>query len=126
MEQIRTLIQSKLLEIPDLACGESIPDGMVEDGETYFGYELQEIHMGGDLNKNYTMEISLTGRLVRRKTLTENTTSIVDTALENIKIKLKELNFKYNYNDINTDDNFKKILVKANVRYNEINNEFIV
>lgn len=126
MEGIRTLVQSKLLEIPSLSCGEAIPDGMVENGETYFGYEIQEIHLNGDFNNNYTMEVSLTGRLVRRKTLTENTTQIVDTALENIKEKLKELNFKYTYNDINTDNNFKKIYVKATVRYNELNNEFIV
>ena len=63
---------------------------------------------------------------MRRKIPTENTTQIVDQALAEIKGKLKELNFKYTYNDINTDNNFKKVLVKANVRYNEINNQLIV
>lgn len=127
MDEIRTQIQSKLNELTDVICGEAIPDGMIENNQTYFGYELQEIYLNrSDFNKNYTMEISLTGRIVRRKTLTENTTQIVDLALEEIKEKLKELNFKYSYNDINTDNNFKKILVKANVRYNELNKEFIV
>lgn len=128
MEEIRNKIQAKLNEIPDLICGEAIPDGMVENGTTYFGYELMlnYVPQYSDLDKNYTMEINLTGRIVRRKTSNENTLSIVDTALSNIKEKLKELNFKYSYNDINTDNNFKKILVKAYVRYNEINNELIV
>lgn len=128
MEEIRNKIQAKLNEIPNLICGEAIPDGMVENGTTYFGYELMlnYVPQYSDLDKNYTMEINLTGRIVRRKTSNENTLSIVDTALSNIKEKLKELNFKYSYNDINTDNNFKKILVKAYVRYNEINNELIV
>ena len=128
MEEIRNKIQAKLNEIPNLICGEAIPDGMVENGTTYFGYELMLncVPQYSDLGKNYTMEINLTGRIVRRKTSNENTLSIVDTALSNIKEKLKELNFKYSYNDINTDTNFKKILVKAYVRYNEINNELIV
>ena len=126
MDEIRTLIQTKLSELTTIDCGEAIPDGMVENNQTYFGYELQEIWLGSDLNKNYTMEISLTGRLVRRKTMTENTTKIVDEALQELKEKLKELNFKYTYNDINTDNSFKKIYVKGIVHYNEINNEFVV
>ena len=126
MEQIREMIQEKLKEISDLEVGIAIPDGMVEEGTTYFGYELQEIYVGSDLGKNYTMEVSLTGRLVRRKSANENATAIVDAALENIKAKLKELNFKYTYNDINTDDNFRKILVKGTVRYNQLNDVFIV
>lgn len=125
---IRDVIQETLSQIEDIDCGVPIPDGMVENGTTYFGYELMlnYVPQYSDLDKNYTMEINLTGRIVRRKTSNENTLSIVDTALSNIKEKLKELNFKYSYNDINTDNNFKKILVKAYVRYNEINNELIV
>lgn len=126
MEEIRKMIQARLSEIDNLEVGVAIPDGMVEQNTTYFGYELQEMYMGSDLGKNYTMEVSLTGRIVRRKNANENATEIVDAALENIKEKLKEMNFKYTYNDINTDDNFKKILVKALVRYNQLNNEFIV
>lgn len=126
METIRNLIQAKLNEIEDVDSGVAIPDGMVKDGQTYFGYELQEIYLDSDLGNNYTMELSLTGRIVRRTSKKENTVKIVDNALEEIKAKLKELNFKYTYNDITLDDNFKKTLVKANVKYNELNNTFIV
>lgn len=126
METIRNLIQAKLNEIEDVDSGVAIPDGMVKDGQTYFGYELQETYLDSDLGSNYTMELSLTGRIVRRTSKKENTVKIVDNALEQIKAKLKELNFKYTYNDITLDDNFKKTLVKANVKYNELNNTFIV
>ena len=126
MDEIRVIIQSKLNEIKSIDAGVPVPDGMVEDGKTYFGYELQETYRGSDLSKNYTMQIDLTGRLVRKESTEENTLQIMDTALSDIKEKLKELNFKYSYNDISFQDGIRKILVKANVRYNEINNEFIV
>ena len=126
MDEIRELIQGKLAEITSVDCGVPIPDGMVEDGETYFGYELQEEYIDSDLGKNYTMEINLTGRLVRKENPEENTLQIMDNALSEIKEKLKELNFKYSYNDISFDNSIRKMLVKARVRYNEMNKEFIV
>lgn len=126
MDEIRTLIQSKLSEIQDIDSGVPIPDGMVEDGQTYFGYELQFTYYGGDLNKNYTIEINLLGRLVRQVDTSEDTVKIMDDQIEEIKEKLKDLNFKYSYNDISFEDGIRKYLVNAYVRYNEINNEFIV
>ena len=126
MDEIRTLIQSKLSELTDIDCGVPIPDGMVEIGKTYFGYELQENYSGGDLNKNYTMEIVLTGRLVRQVDMLENTLEIMDLQLEKLKNKLKELNLKYSYNDISFDDNIRKYYVRASGRYNEINKELVV
>lgn len=126
MDDIRKMIQEKLNAITGVDCGVPIPDGMVENGQTYFGYELMETYRGGDLNKNYTMQIDLTGRLVRKENPTENTLEIIDTALEAIKTALKELNFKYSYNDISFQDGIRKMLIKGNARYNEINNEIIV
>lgn len=126
LEQLRILVQTKLNELDDVNSGVPIPDGMVEDGETYFGYELQETWGGSDLNKNYTMTVSLTGRLVRKDNEEENTLSILDNALSGIKEKLKELNFKYSYNDISLQDDIRKIFVKANAKYNEINNTLVV
>ncbi|MBR4610202.1 MAG: hypothetical protein IKO38_07120 [Erysipelotrichaceae bacterium] len=126
MDEIRTLIQSKLSELTTVDCGVPIPDGMVEDGQTYFGYELQEEYRDSDLNKRYTMQVFLTGRLVRKESSSENTLQIMDQALEDIKEKLKELNFKYSYNDISFQDGIRKILVKANVRYYEANNQLLI
>ena len=123
---LRVVIQLKLREIADVECGVPIPDGMVEDGQTYFGYELQETYRGSDLDNRYLMQVDLTGRLVRKENPEENTLQIMDDALAQIKEKLKALNFKYSYNDISFQDGIRKILVKANVRYYEENNKFIV
>ena len=126
MDEIRVLIQSKLNEIADVDSGVPIPDGMVEDGQTYFGYEITENYRGSDFDKNYTLEVSVTGRLVRKDDPRENTLQVLDNALEEIKSKLKELNMKYSYNDVSMQDGIRKIFVKAFVRYNEMNKELIV
>lgn len=122
MEELRELIQSEFNKLENVDCGIAIPDGMVEEGKNYFGYELQETYQSGDLNGNYVMEVSLTGRLVRRNNTEEDSLKELYSALESLKSALKNLNFKYTYNDINLDDNFKKVLVKANTRYYETNN----
>lgn len=126
MDGIRTLIQSSLSSLTDVECGVPIPDGMVEEGQTYFGYEMMETYRGSDLDKRYIMQVDLTGRLVRKEDPTENTLQIMDLALEDIKEALKGLNLKYSYNDISFQDGIRKILVKASGRYYEENNEFIV
>lgn len=125
MDEIRKMIQSKLNEIENVNSGVPIPDGMIEDGETYFGYELQENHINGDFDNNYTMEVNLLGRLVRQENREINTLEIMDEALEEIKEKLKELNFKYSYQDVSFQDGIRKYQINANVRYNELNNTFI-
>lgn len=125
-ENIREMIQNALNSIEDVESGVPIPDGMVQEGKTYFGYELQQNYRGSDLNKRYVMQLDLTGRLVRKENAQENTLQIMDDALEEIKEALKSLNFKYSYNDISFQDGIRKMLVKANVRYYEENNTLIV
>lgn len=126
MKEIRELIQSKLEEINNLESGVPIPDDIVEDGKTYFGYELQEDNVGSDLENNYTMQVSIIGRIVRKNDVTENTLEIIDEALKEIKKKLKELNFKYSYKDITLDNGIRKIQVSGSAKYNEINKKFII
>lgn len=126
MEEIRRLIQEEFDQLTSVDCGVPIPDGMVEEGKTYFGYELQEINLGSDLDKRYLMQISLTGRLVRKELENEDTLHIIDTALSDIKNALKTLNFKYSYNDITFQDGIRKIFVRATVSYWEQNNTLII
>lgn len=126
MKEIRELIQSKLDEIDNLESGVPIPDDIVEDSKTYFGYELQEDNAGSDLENNYTMQVSIIGRIVRKNDVTENTLEIIDEALKEIKKKLKELNFKYSYKDITLDNGIRKIQVSGSAKYNEINRKFII
>lgn len=123
MEELRELIQKEFNKL-GFDCGVPIPDGMVED-KSYFGWELQETYVSGDLDGSYQMEVSLTGRLVRRNNVEEDTLKLLYEDLEKLKQVLKNLNFKYSYNDINIDDNFRKVLVKANAFYYEKNNELI-
>ena len=124
MNGIRTYIQSKLNEIVNVESGPPIPDSIVENGKTYFGYELQEDFRDSDTDSNYTMEIYLLGRIVRRENANEDTLSIIDSALNSIKTKLKEMNFKYSYKDITLDE-FRKIQVSGRVLYNELNKKLI-
>lgn len=126
MKEIRDLIQSKFNEIKDLESGPAIPDDIVENETTYFGYELQEDYLNSDLDSNYTMQINITGRLIRKNNSAENTLEIIDKVLSKLKEKLKELNFKYSYQDITMDNGIRKILVIGKVNYNEINKKFIV
>ena len=122
---MREYIQSKLDEIDDLDSGEPIADDVVEEGKTYFGYDLQETYIDSDYNNNYTMQVNLTGRLVRKINPTENTLAIVDSVLSELKEKFKEINFKYGYQDVTLDNRIKKIVVTAEGIYNEINKKFI-
>ena len=122
---MREFIQNKLNEITDLDSGEPIADDVVEDGKTYFGYDLQETYIDSDFDNNYTMQLNLTGRLVRKINTSENTLSIVDEILSKLKQKFKEINFKYNYQDVTLDNGIKKIIVTAEGIYNEMNKKFI-
>ena len=128
---IRDIIQSKLeeinsQEINSIECGKIIPDDIVVEGITYFGYELSKNYLGTDNDRNYTYRQNITGYVVRLLDTTENTQEIVDTAVEDILDKLKELNFKCNSRDIDFANNLVKVQITGYVDYNEINNKFIV
>lgn len=122
---MREFIQNKLNEITELESGPPIADDVVEDDKTYFGYDLQETYIDSDFDNNYTMQVNLTGRLVRKINPTENTLAIVDSVLSKLKEKFKEINFKYNYQDVTLDNGIKKIVVTAEGIYNEMNKKFI-
>lgn len=123
---MREIIQSKLEELQDIEVGRIIADDIVVESTTYFGYEISKNYIGSDLEKNYTYRQNLTGYVVRLLDTSENTQEIVDNAVEEIKEKLKELNFKCNSRDINLNDNLVKVQITGYADYNEINNNFIV
>jgi len=123
---MREIIQSKLEELQDIEVGRIIADDIVVESTTYFGYEISRNYIGSDLEKNYTYRQNLTGYVVRLLDTSENTQEIVDNAVEEIKEKLKELNFKCNSRDINLNDNLVKVQITGYTDYNEINNKFIV
>lgn len=120
MEDLRELIQTTLT-IEGLETSVLIPDDMIEDGKTYFEYSLSESYIDGDFDRNYSMQVNLIGYLVRKNNSYEDTLSIMDNMLEEVKTALKSLNFTYRYNDVSIDNNIRKIQLTATVRYNEIN-----
>lgn len=123
---MRVTIQSKLSELTDIDSGKIIPDDIVVENTTYFGYELSENFMNSDFDKNYTKRVNITGYVVRLANPSENTQQIVDTAVEDIIDKLKELNFKCNSQDITYTDDLIKTQITGYTQYNEINNKFVV
>jgi hypothetical protein len=122
---MREYIQSKLNELSNIEIGPFIPDGMIENKTTYFGYQLQEDYQSSDNDKNDHIRVSIIGFVIRKNNSSENTLQIIDTASKQIKNKLKELNFKVSLQDITLSDDIRKIKVTGYVYYNEINNKLI-
>ena len=123
---MRETIQSKLEEIENLESGKIIPDDIIVENTTYFGYDLSRNYIDSDLEKNRTYRQNLTGYVTRLLDMTENTQEIVDNAVEDIIDKLKELNFKCSSRDIDLNDNIVKVQITGYSDFNEINNKFII
>lgn len=122
---MRVYIQTKLNELSNIDIGSFIPDGMIENKTTYFGYQLQEDYQNSDMDKNDHIRVSIQGFIVRKISNDENTLQIIDDASKEIKNKLKELNFKVSLKDVTLADDIRKIQVTGYVYYNEINNKLI-
>ncbi len=122
---MRVYIQTKLNEISDIEIGPFIPDGMIENRTTYFGYQLQEDYQNSDMDKKDHIRVSIQGFILRKVSTNEDTLQIIDDASKEIKNKLKELNFKVSLKDVSLSDDIRKIQVTGYVYYNEINNKLI-
>lgn len=122
---MREYIQSKLNELTNIECGNFRPDGIIEIGTTYFGYQIDQNYQNSDFDKNDHIRVSIIGFIVRKTKNTEDTLRIIDNASIQIKNKLKELNFKINLQDITLTDDIRKIKVTGYVYFNEINNKLI-
>lgn len=122
MDELRTLIQTKLEEIQDIEITPEIPDDILEKDKTYFSFTLQKLFNGSDEDKNYTYLVNLLGYVKRLQNDTENTLKIVDEATDKIQEKLKELNIHTSFNDVSVIDGIRKVQVRGECMYNEINN----
>ena len=122
---MRVYIQTKLNELSNIEIGPFIPDGIVENKTTYFGYQLQEDYQNSDMQRNDTNRVSIQGFIVRKISTNEDTLQIIDEASKEIKNKLKELNFKVSSKDVTLSDDIRKIQITGYVNYNEINNKLI-
>ena len=121
MDELRSLIQSKLEEIQDLETTPEIPDDILEKGKTYFSYTVTRTYNGADTGQNYTYRVNILGYIKRLQDDAENTLKIVDDMSDEIKEKLKELNIHTDFYDVSVIDGIRKIQVRGSCMYNEIN-----
>ena len=125
MKEFRNLLQSKLDEIENLEAIPELGNEVLKNGINYFNYSLQENYQNSDTDRNYTYNILLIGFIERIKNEDEDTILMLDEIQEEIKLKLKELNFKLSFEDVSIENGIKKIKVTGNVKYNEINKGLI-
>jgi hypothetical protein len=121
MDELRSLIQTKLEEIQDIEVSAEVPDEVIEIDKTYFSFTLDKNYFNSDFDKNFTYTINLNGILKRKSNGEENTLKILDDAQDKVENALKELNIKTTFQDVSVLDNIKKTRVSGKVRYNEIN-----
>ena len=121
MNELRSLIQSKLEEIQDIEVSAELPDDVIEKGKTYFSYSLNRYYDGSDTDKNFIYRVTLDGFIKRKNDTEENTLEIIDNAQSEIEEKLKELNIKTDFQDVTVLDNVRKTRVSGRVRYYELN-----
>ena len=87
---MRKYIQSNLKEIKTIKCGPFVPDSIIENGTTYFGYQLQSDYVQSDFdNKEEIIQV------------------------------LKKMNFKTSYKDVSLENGIRKIQITANAKYND-------
>lgn len=122
---MRVYVQTKLNELLNIESGPFVPEAMIENKITYFGYQLQEDYQSSDMDKNDHIRVPIIGFVIRKVATDEDTLQILDDASKQIKNKLKELNFKVSLQDITLSDDIRKIKVTGYVYYNEINNKLI-
>ena len=119
INELKILLQSKLLEINGLSAGKAKPDDVIEEDEVYYGYELTTSAENYGLEYQFTeMSITLTGRLVSKN----KSMSVMDGFASQIANVLKDLRFRYTIQDVTEYDNINKIIINGHTSLNEINN----
>lgn len=118
---LRQFIQNKLNEIDDIEVGTELPDDMLVEGQVYFSYLLNNTLINSDFEKNGTYNVTIIGYLKLKTSQEQDSLSIIDKAQEELRNKLKEINFDVSFNDVSIIDNIRKISINAIAYYNEIN-----
>lgn len=126
MNELREQLQTALSSITSIGVGVALPDNLVSDGVTYLSYELEENTLQRDFDKRYFMQVIFTGRIVRKDNASENTLQILETALEQVESKLKDLNFEFTVREVSQfTDGFKKFAIDGTARYYDKNKTLI-
>ena len=122
---LRQFIQAKLEELDDIEVGTELPDEMLVEDKVYFSYLLNNNNIDNDFDRNGTYNVSIIGYLKLKSSPEIDSLDVIDKAQIKLKNKLKEINFSVSYNDVSITDDIRKIQVRANAKYNDINNGII-
>ncbi len=126
INDLRIRIQTALSTIQDVEAGIPIPDEVVEEYTTYFGYELQMRNTFETYEKDSRVQIALIGRVVRVNEPDENTVAILDQATDDVLEVLKSLNFYCDVQDITIDQGIRKTLISGTAVYDEMNDTIVI
>ena len=126
VDSLRKKIQTALNTITTVDAGVPVPDNVVEDGVTYFGYELQTASTFVTYNKDRRTQIALIGRVVRVDNVNEDTQAVVDTAVNEIIGVLTGLNFYCDTKDITIEQNIRKTQISAIAVYDTMNDTIVI
>ena len=110
---MRVAIQKKLNET-SIDCGNFKADDVLESGETYFGYQINNNFVDTDMESTYEMKTNIIGYVTRLENTKENTLMIVDNAVQEIINKLKELGFRTTYEDVSLENGIRKVQITGN------------
>lgn len=122
---LRQFIQNKLEELNigenAIEVGTEVPDDMLVLDQVYFSYLLSNDLLDTDFELNGTYNVSIIGYLKVKTSKDVDSLNVIDIAQEELKNKLKEINFKSSFKDVSIIDDIRKIQVIAKAKYNEIN-----
>lgn len=119
LNQVRTMVQTKLMEIEGLEAGIIVAQDLVEEGRYYFGYDIRTSLNKRDLsydNEQYT--ISLVGYLSTKG----GTQAEFDEKLDAICDKLGELRFRPTTQDspVTPDTGYRECMLTAYAQANTL------
>lgn len=123
LNQVRTMVQTKLMEIEGLEAGIIVAQDLVEEGRYYFGYDVRTSLNKRDLSyDNEQYVISIIGYLSTKN----GTQAKFDEYMDAICEKLGELRFRPTTQDspIAPDTGYRECMLTAYAQLNTLERTF--
>lgn len=123
LNQVRTMVQTKLMEIEGLEAGIIVAQDLVEEGRYYFGYDIRTNLNKRDLSyDNEQYVISIVGYLSTKN----GTQAKFDEYMDAICEKLGELRFRPTTQDspIAPDTGYRECMLTAYAQLNTLEKTF--
>lgn len=123
LNQVRTMVQTKLMEIEGLEAGIIVAQDLVEEGRYYFGYDVRTSLNKRDLSyDNEQYVVSIIGYLSTKN----GTQAKFDEYMDSICEKLGELRFRPTTQDspISPDTGYRECMLTAYAQLNTLEKTF--